>query len=148
MEISLNTPSVPDGVFKLWIDGLLVKEDSRVLFRYYDDIFIRSIRMRSRGEISLSKFKYWVGECDVPYQYVLIDDVLPGVEVVVLEDIVLPELIVSNYDYGEDEDYVLGNAYEKYQRGFEYDDDVEIFEEWAERGKCCDMTDYIDGGVL
>jgi hypothetical protein len=70
------TPSVPDGV--LSCDRRTPgKEDSRVLFRYYDDIFIRSIQNEIAREISLSKFKYWVGECDVPYQYVLIDDVLP-----------------------------------------------------------------------
>jgi hypothetical protein len=60
MEITLNTPDVPDGTFRLWIDGLLVKEDLRVLYRYYDDIFIRSMSLQTDG-ISLRTFKYWVG---------------------------------------------------------------------------------------
>jgi hypothetical protein len=47
MEITLNTPHVPDGTFRLWIDGLLVKEDLRVLYRYYDDIFIRSMSLQT-----------------------------------------------------------------------------------------------------
>jgi hypothetical protein len=87
MEITLNTLTY-DGGTRLWIDGLLVKEDLRVLYRYYDDIFIRSMSLQTDGSISLRTFKYWVGECDIPYQSVLIDDVLPGVEVVVLDDVI------------------------------------------------------------
>jgi hypothetical protein len=49
--------------------------DLRVLYRYYDDIFIRSMSLQTDGSISLRTFKYWVGECDIPYQSVLIDDV-------------------------------------------------------------------------
>jgi hypothetical protein len=71
----LEHSDVPDGTFRLWIDGLLVKEDLRVLYRYYDDIFIRSMSLQTDGSISRT-FKYWVGECDI--QSVLIDDVLPG----------------------------------------------------------------------
>jgi hypothetical protein len=39
-----------------------------------------------------------VGECDIPYQSVLIDDVLPGVEVVVLDDVIIEDP-VDDYDY-------------------------------------------------
>jgi hypothetical protein len=67
-----------------------------------------------------------VGECDIPYQSVLIDDVLPGVEVVVLDDVIIEDP-VDDYDYDYEFDF------EKYAPGFEYDDSVEIFEEWVEK---------------
>jgi hypothetical protein len=71
LRMDLEHSDVPDGTFRLWIDGLLVKEDLRVLYRYYDDIFIRSMSLQTDGSISLRTFKYWVGECDIPYQSVL-----------------------------------------------------------------------------
>jgi hypothetical protein len=78
MEITLNTLTYPTvrsdcGLMDCW------SRDLRVLYRYYDDIFIRSMSLQTDGSISLRTFKYWVGECDIPYQSVLID-VLPGVE--------------------------------------------------------------------
>jgi hypothetical protein len=86
MEITLNTPDVPDGTFRLWIDGLRSKR----IYGYCTGITTIYLsdrcHFKNRG-ISLRTFKYWVGECDIPYQSVLIDDVLPGVEVVVLDDV-------------------------------------------------------------
>jgi hypothetical protein len=85
MEVTLNTPAERDGIFRLWYGGQLVREDMGVLYRYYDDIFVRSLVMRAAGDVALYNFKYWVG-CDVPVQYVAIDDVFPGTYVVELAD--------------------------------------------------------------
>jgi hypothetical protein len=43
---------------------------------------------------------------------------------------------------------MITNSILKYAPGFEYDDSVEIFEEWVERGECCEMDEYIAGDVL
>jgi hypothetical protein len=55
--------------------------------------------------------------------------------VVVLDDVILEDP-VDDYDYDYEFDF------EKYAPGFEYDDSVEIFEEWVERGECCEMDEY------
>jgi hypothetical protein len=46
--------------------------------------------LQTGSSISLRTFKYWVAGIDI-YQSVLIDDVLPGVEVVVLDDVIIED---------------------------------------------------------
>lgn len=131
MEVRLNTAGLSDGIFRMWVDGLMVKEELRMQYRYYDDIFVRSLMIRASGPVALNDFEYWVGECEVPVQHVLLTDVWPGTEVVTLDDQELTDV-----------DYVLGDPLEVsadellYGDYLEYDPNVDIFEEYPERGDC------------
>jgi hypothetical protein len=126
LEIVINTPGVADGVFRVWVDGLQVGEMYRILYRHYDDIHVRSLVMQSNTSTSIQSVRYWTGSCEVPVQYVLIADVLPDVEVVVMDDLLTDLLAPVDVDRGW-----------QWQDG----DDGDGFEQYPVRGSC-DACDF------
>jgi hypothetical protein len=60
--------------------------------------YIYPIDVTSNRRYLIEDVQILGGECDIPYQSVLIDDVLPGVEVVVLDDVIIEDP-VDDYDY-------------------------------------------------
>lgn len=41
-RVKLNTPGKADGVFEAWLDGVLVRQDDRIIFRDLDSLHIES----------------------------------------------------------------------------------------------------------